>query len=81
MKFKDDNFYLKKVLKGETAAYSKIVDKHKSLVFSIALKFLRNTEDAEEVAQDTFLKAYQSLDKFKSESKFSTWLYRIAYNI
>jgi RNA polymerase sigma factor (sigma-70 family) len=76
----NDNFYIEKIRNKETAAYSFLVDKHKDMVFSIALRILRNREDAEELAQDVFVKAYQSLDTFKGESKFSTWLYRIVYN-
>jgi RNA polymerase sigma factor (sigma-70 family) len=56
------------------------VEKHKEMVFSIALKILHNREDAEEIAQDVFVKVYQSLSNFKNEAKFSTWLYRIVYN-
>ena len=80
MKFQEDNHYIEKVLNGEVSAYASLVAKHKNLVFSIALKILNNREDAEEIAQDTFLKAYQSLKSFEKKSKFSTWLYRIAYN-
>lgn len=80
MKYQDDNFYIERVLSGDVSAYATLVTKHKSLVFSIALKILNNREDAEEVAQDSFLKAYQSLMSFEKKSKFSTWLYRIAYN-
>lgn len=80
MKYKSDSFYIDKVLEGDVSAYSMIVDKHKDLVFTVALRIVRNREDAEEIAQDTFLKVYQSLKSFKKESKFSTWLYRIVYN-
>jgi RNA polymerase sigma factor (sigma-70 family) len=80
MKYQDDNFYIERVLSGDVSAYATLVTKHKSLVFSIALKILNNREDAEEVAQDCFLKAFQSLKYFEKKSKFSTWLYRIAYN-
>jgi len=80
MKYQDDNFYIERVLSGDVSAYATLVTKHKSLVFSIALKILNNREDAEEVAQDCFLKVYQSLKFFEKKSKFSTWLYRIAYN-
>ncbi len=80
MKFRDDSYYIEKVLNGDASSYAALVAKHKSLVFSIALKILNNREDAEEIAQDTFLKAYQSLKSFEQKSKFSTWLYRIAYN-
>lgn len=80
MKYRDDNFYIDRILNGEVAAYASLVEKHKDLVFSIALKILNNREDAEEVAQDAFVKAYQSLKGFERKSKFSTWLYRIVYN-
>jgi len=76
----DDHQYIDRVLRGETAAYAFLVNQHKEMVFSLALKITGNREDAEEVAQDTFMKAFRSLDKFRRKSKFSTWLYRIAYN-
>ena len=80
MKYQNDNYYIDRVLSGDVSAYALLVSKHKNLVFSIVLKILNNREDAEEIAQDVFLKAYQSLKKFEQKSKFSTWLYRIAYN-
>jgi RNA polymerase sigma-70 factor (ECF subfamily) len=80
MKFQDDNEYIGRVLGGDVGAYASLVTKHKSLVFSIILKIVNSREDAEEIAQDVFLKAYQSLATFERKSKFSTWLYRIAYN-
>lgn len=80
MKYQDDSFYIERVLAGDTAAYASLVEKHKNLVFTIALKILNNNEDAEEVAQDCFLKAFQALRTFEGKSKFSTWLYRIVYN-
>lgn len=80
MKFQDDSYYIEKVLAGDVSSYAMLVAKHKNLVFSIVLKILNNREDAEEIAQDIFLKVYQSLNTFEKKSKFSTWLYRIAYN-
>ena len=80
MKYQDDNFYIEKVLNGDSSAYAALVDKHKNLVFSIALKVLNSREDAEEIAQDAFIKAFHSLKSFERKSKFSTWLYRIVYN-
>jgi RNA polymerase sigma factor (sigma-70 family) len=80
MKYQDDNHYIDRVLNGDVAAYASLVAKHKNLVFSIALKILNNREDAEEVAQDCFLKVFQALKTFEKKSKFSTWLYRIVYN-
>ena len=80
MKFQDDSYYIERVLTGDVSAYASLVAKHKNLVFSIVLKILNNREDAEEIAQDIFLKVYHSLKTFEKKSKFSTWLYRIAYN-
>ncbi len=80
MKYQDDNHYIDRVLNGDVAAYAMLVAKHKNLVFSIALKIIANREDAEEVAQDCFLKVFQALKTFERKSKFSTWLYRIVYN-
>jgi RNA polymerase sigma factor (sigma-70 family) len=80
MKYQDDNYYIDRVLGGDVSAYALLVAKHKNLVFSIALKILNNREDAEEIAQDCFLKAFQALNTFEKKSKFSTWLYRIVYN-
>jgi RNA polymerase sigma-70 factor (ECF subfamily) len=80
MTINNDQLYIEKVIKGDTNSFSFLVDKYKDLVFSLALKVLKNREEAEEVSQDTFVKAYRSLGKFKGDSKFSTWLYKIAYN-
>ena len=80
MNYREDNFYINKVLKGNLASYAILVEKHKSMAYTLALRISKNHEDAEEVAQDSFLKAYNSLNSFKQESKFSTWLYKIIYN-
>lgn len=80
MTFRDDSFYIGQVIGGDQSAYVALVDKHKDMVFTIVMKILRNREEAEEVAQDVFLKAYNALRSFKGDAKFSTWLYRIAYN-
>ena len=72
MKYRDDNHYIDRTLGGDSSAYAGLVAKHKNLVFSIALKILKNREDAEEVSQDSFLKAYESLELFEKKSKFST---------
>ena len=72
MKYQEDNHYIDRVLSGDVAAYSLLVAKHKNLVFSIALKILNNREDAEEIAQDCFLKVFQALKTFERKSKFST---------
>ena len=71
---------IKAILSGDSQAFSKLVDDHKNLVYTVALRMLKNTEEAEEVAQDTFVKVFKSLKNFKGDSKFSTWIYRVAYN-
>jgi RNA polymerase sigma-70 factor (ECF subfamily) len=80
MAFREDEFYIDQVINGNNKAFASLVDKHKEMVFTIVVKILRNREDAEEIAQDTFVKAFNALSSFKREAKFSTWLYRIAYN-
>jgi RNA polymerase sigma factor (sigma-70 family) len=80
MEYKGDIYYIGEVLKGKSNAYSHIVDRHKDNVFNLAFRICGNREEAEEVAQDSFLKAYRSLNGFRMKSRFSTWLYRIVYN-
>ena len=80
MGLKQDKYYIERVLGGDVNAFSYLVDEYKGMVYTIALRMLKNPEDAEEMAQDTFVKAFNSLKNFKFESKFSTWLYRITYN-
>lgn len=77
---KDEARILDQIRNGNAAAYRIVVESYKDLVFSLVLKIIRNREEAEEVSQDVFLKAYHALGSFKFESKFSTWLFRIAYN-
>jgi RNA polymerase sigma factor (sigma-70 family) len=76
----DDQYYINLVIGGDRNAFAALVDQYKDMVFTLALKMVKNREEAEEVAQDTFIKVYKSLAKFKGESKFSTWLYKVAYN-
>lgn len=71
---------IRKVLQGQTHAYAAIVDRHKDMVFSICMQVIRQREEAEEAAQDVFMKAYQTLAGFRGQSRFSTWIYRIAVN-
>jgi len=80
MEQRDELWYIDKVLKGDIQYFSYFVDKYKDIVYSIAFKVLRNREDAEEMAQESFIKAFKSLHTFKGSAKFSTWLYRITYN-
>lgn len=65
--------------RGDPKAYSIFIDQNKNLVFSLALRMLKNREEAEEVAQDSFVKAFKSISTFKGDSKLSTWVYKIVY--
>jgi len=76
----NDNEIISKVLGGDQQAYAILVNRYQSYVFTLALRFTKNREDAEEVAQDIFIKAYRALADFKGNSKFSTWLYTIVNN-
>jgi RNA polymerase sigma factor (sigma-70 family) len=80
MVYKGDILYIKQVLAGNSNAYSYIVDRHKDKAYNLAFRICGNHEEAEEIAQDSFLKAYRSLKGFKMESSFATWLYRIVFN-
>lgn len=76
----DDNTAIGRVLSGDTDAFSVLVDKYSRPAFSLILRICGNREAAEELTQDTFMKAYTNLKKFRGNSSFPTWLYRIAYN-
>ena len=80
MHYEEDNFYIDKILKGDDTSFAALIEKHKTMAYNIAYRILKSREDAEEITQDSFLKAYHSLNAFKRESKFSTWLFRIIYN-
>lgn len=66
-------------LAGNQSAYADLVKRHQRFVFTLAMRYTKSREDAEEVAQDSFIKAYRSLHAFGGQSKFSTWLYTIVY--
>ena len=76
-----DEHYIERVLNGDQSSFAFLVERHKNMAFTIANRMLRNREEAEEITQDAFLKAYRSLKEFKKKSKFSTWLYKIVYNL
>ena len=76
----NDTEIISKVLSGDQQAYAALVNRYQSYVFTLSLRFTKNREDAEEVSQDIFIKAYRALADFKGNSKFSTWLYTIVNN-
>ena len=77
---KNDKYLIEQVLKGDVNSFRFIVDRHKDRSFNLAVKICGNREEAEEIVQDSFLKAYRSLGGFRMESNFATWLYRIVFN-
>jgi RNA polymerase sigma-70 factor (ECF subfamily) len=77
---KDDFLLVESVLAGERRAFEPLVRRHERRVFRVTLAVLGNVEDAEEAMQDTFVKAFRHLDQFRKESRFTTWLTRIAIN-
>ena len=70
---------IEQTLAGNQSAYADLVKRHQRFVFTLAMRFTKTREDAEEVAQDCFIKAYRSLQSFGGNSKFTTWLYSIVY--
>ncbi len=75
-----DNQLIDLTLEGATAAFGVLVQRHQRQMYALALKMVRNPEDAADIAQDVFLKAYEVLSNFKKQSTFHTWLYRITVN-
>jgi RNA polymerase sigma-70 factor (ECF subfamily) len=80
MEYKGDIFYIEQVLEGKCNAFGYIVNRHQDKAYNLAFRIVGSHEEAEEIAQDSFLKAYRSLKGFKMKSSFATWLYRIVYN-
>lgn len=76
----EDAALVRAFLAGDKAAFDRLVLKHKDKLFNMCYWFLGDYEDANDLAQETFMKVYRSLKKFRFESSFSTWLYRIAVN-
>lgn len=76
----NDNEIISKVLSGDYQAYAGLVNRYQNYVFTLTLRMVKNREDAEEVAQDVFIKAYKYLADFRGASKFTTWLYTIVNN-
>ncbi|GAP72554.1 sigma-70 [Candidatus Symbiothrix dinenymphae] len=80
MKQASDLFYIQRIKAGDTQAFTPIVCKYQSMVLTVVMKIVGNREDAEDIAQEVFIKVFKSLEQFREEAEFSTWLYRIAYN-
>ncbi len=72
---------LKEAIAGDKNALSILVDKYKDIAFNLAISIVNKEEDAKDITQDSFLKVLENIENFRNESKFSTWLYRIVYNL
>ena len=75
-----DGELIKEILRGDKEKFRFIVEKYQQMVFRTCIGFVHNRDDADDLTQDVFIQAYQSLSRFKGESAFSTWLYRVAVN-
>ncbi|MGH2569447.1 MAG: sigma-70 family RNA polymerase sigma factor, partial [Bacteroidota bacterium] len=71
---------IQRVLTGEKRSYAVLVDRHKDRAMTLAMRMLKNREDAEEALQDAFIRAFNALPRFERKSSFSTWFYRIVFN-
>ena len=76
----DDDRLIADCLKGQTAAFGELVRRYQDRLFNTVFRLVDSAEDAQDVVQEAFLHAYQSLDRFKGDAQFFTWLYRIAVN-
>lgn len=76
-----DEEIVRRVLAGNKRAFGELVDRHKDKAMTLALRMLKNREEAEEALQDSFVRAYHALPRFEWKASFSTWLYRIVYNV
>ena len=76
-----DAAVIQEVLAGDKRAYAELVDRHKEKAMTLALRLMKNREDAEEAIQDAFVRAFNALPRFEWKSSFSTWFYRILYNV
>lgn len=71
---------VKKAADGDESAFERLVVENQKLIYNVALKLTGSADDAEDVAQEAFIKAYRNLGSFRGESRFSGWLYRLCYN-
>lgn len=76
-----ENVLIEKSKKGDISAFEELIETYQNKVFNIAYSMLNNYEDANDVAQEVFIRVYKSIKNFKGESSFSTWLYRITTNV
>jgi RNA polymerase sigma-70 factor (ECF subfamily) len=76
----DDQVIVAQIVSGQKELFRLLVQRHKPAVYGMGLSFFRNPEDASDFVQEVFLKVFRNLSRFEGRSRFSTWLYKIAYN-
>lgn len=76
----DEELLIKRIKIGDENAFAELVETHQKMVFNVALRYVRNYDDASDITQEVFIKAYRSIDSFKGKAQISTWLYRITVN-
>jgi RNA polymerase sigma factor, sigma-70 family len=81
MESMSDHEIIRRVRAGDTRSFADLVERHKDKAMTLAMRMLRNREGAEEAVQDAFVRAFHALDRFEERSSFSTWLYRIMFNV
>lgn len=81
MDLKDEALIKKYREEGDISVFTTLVKRYQSRVFSIAFRLLNNSEEAEEIVQDTFVRVHQNLDKFRADAVFASWLFRITHNL
>ena len=81
VQMQSDEALITQALLGQQQAYAQLVERYQHYVFTLAVRMVKNREEAAEVAQDSFLRAFQYLADFRGEAKFSTWLYRIVHSV
>ena len=72
--------YISLILKGNTAMFAHLIDRYGKMSFAVAYRIIKDPEDSQDIVQESFIAAFENLNTFKGESKFSTWLYRIVTN-
>jgi RNA polymerase sigma-70 factor (ECF subfamily) len=80
MELYSDTYYIQRIQAGDTASFACLLNKYSRPIHSLIFRLVRNREDAEELAQDVFMKVFKHLESFKGDSSFATWIYKIAYN-
>ena len=78
---KNEEQLVARIKAGDETAFAALMEENEKMVFNVALRYTRNYDDASDVSQEVFIKAYRSIDGFKGDSKLSTWLYRITVNV